>query len=200
MNFNDLAREVHQNAVAHGWWDKERTVGEILSLCHSELSEALEEYRAGRPMVYRICRASDGCPCDREKCGDWDENCGACEIWAMDEKPEGIAVELGDCIIRILDYLGKTEANVDALMNEAGLTIPKAVKPVFGDNIAEWHSMLSAAYNETDSQGSADFFLAACIKEILDWAEANGVDMEPVLREKHAYNRTRPYRHGGKVL
>ena len=135
MNFNDLAREVHQNAVEHGWWDEERSFGDIISLCHSELSEALEEFRAKRPMVYRICRASDGCPCDREQCGDWDADTGVCELGVMDEKPEGVAVELADCIIRILDYLGK-----------------------------------------------------------------EGVDVEAVLLEKHAYNKTRPYRHGGKAL
>lgn len=135
MKINEFAKEVHQNAVEHGWWDEPRTVGEIIALCHSELSEALEEYRAKRPMVYRICRASDGCPCDREKCGDWDADTGVCELGVMDEKPEGVAVELADCIIRILDYLGK-----------------------------------------------------------------EGVDVEAVLLEKHAYNKTRPYRHGGKAL
>lgn len=28
----------------------------------------------------------------------------------------------------------------------------------------------------------------------------NGVDMEMALDIKHAYNKTRPYRHGGKAL
>lgn len=49
MSVNKFAQEVHQNAVAHGWWDDPRTFGEIISLCHSELSEALEEVRANRP-------------------------------------------------------------------------------------------------------------------------------------------------------
>lgn len=35
---------------------------------------------------------------------------------------------------------------------------------------------------------------------ILEWAEKERVDMEAVIREKMAYNRTRPYRHGGKLL
>lgn len=42
--------------------------------------------------------------------------------------------------------------------------------------------------------------LADCIIRILDWAGKEGVDMDAIIRKKMAYNRTRPYRHGGKLL
>lgn len=44
---NQLRDEIHQNAIEHGWWDEERSFGDIIALCHSELSEALEEHRNG---------------------------------------------------------------------------------------------------------------------------------------------------------
>ena len=54
-NLNELAAEIHQNAVAHGWWEEDRGVPEVLMLCVSELAEALEEYREDRPMVWHAC-------------------------------------------------------------------------------------------------------------------------------------------------
>ena len=41
----DWQREIHKNAVNHGWWEEVRPVPEILCLIHSEVSEALEAYR-----------------------------------------------------------------------------------------------------------------------------------------------------------
>lgn len=52
QGLNELAAAVHENAVAHGWWEQERELPEILMLCVSELAEALEEYRAGKPNIY----------------------------------------------------------------------------------------------------------------------------------------------------
>ena len=91
MNINQLAKEVHDNAVAHGWWDKPPTLPEALCLIHAELSEALEEYRNGAPLVYGTCAlAEEDCQyfaiCDRVGQPGAEGADGPC-------KPEGIAVE-----------------------------------------------------------------------------------------------------------
>lgn len=44
---NKLSKEVHQNAVDHGFFDDEKNIGEMLCLIHSEVSEALEADRKG---------------------------------------------------------------------------------------------------------------------------------------------------------
>ena len=32
---NEVARQIHENAVDHGWWDEERGFPEVLALIHS---------------------------------------------------------------------------------------------------------------------------------------------------------------------
>lgn len=137
MSLKELAAAVHENAVAHGWWEEERGLPEVLMLCVSELAEALEEYRNGRPTLYYLCNAGGVC-CEEDgsaHCGSrpYNPNNPEAPCSAQSKKPEGVAVELADCVIRILDYCGHA-----------------------------------------------------------------GIDLEEAIRIKHEYNKSRPYRHGGK--
>ena len=51
---NNMSKQIHQNNVDAGWWTdletgkkKDRNVGELLCLIHSEVSEAMEGHRKG---------------------------------------------------------------------------------------------------------------------------------------------------------
>lgn len=109
---NEMAKEIHENAVAHGWWEEERKLPEILMLCVSELSEALEEYRAGRPMEWYVCLAPIETWIVCTERGEHGKICSKPCAFAGD-KMEGIAVEMADCIIRILDWCGKEGIDID---------------------------------------------------------------------------------------
>lgn len=111
MTIKDLTADIHQNAKDHGWWDEERSFGDIISLCHSELSEALEEFRNGKPSSYFIVDTStfpqyENCYKDETDLSKWDGN----------KKLEGTAIEMADCIIRILDWAGKEGINMEKLI------------------------------------------------------------------------------------
>ena len=54
---NEWAKEIHENAVEHGWWDEPRSFAEVVALCHSELdcyrNDRLRDSYSG---LVRLCR------------------------------------------------------------------------------------------------------------------------------------------------
>lgn len=194
---NELANEIHLNAVDHGWWSTVRPLYEIIALIHSELSEALEEYRNGRPFIYYPCNAGGVCDdeikpnsCDSKSYNP--ENPGA-PCSAKSEKPEGIAVELADVVIRILDYCGREKINIADILEERRAGNDSLF---FTELITECHYLISMAYKDRKKDKLICF--AECIALIDFWLEENGISLIEVLKLKHEYNKTRPYRHGGK--
>lgn len=52
MTISELVARAHDNAVKHGFWNPAPEFGTAIALIHSELSESLEEARAGKPELY----------------------------------------------------------------------------------------------------------------------------------------------------
>jgi len=109
MTIADLVYEANKTAKEKGWDDPPPTFAEALALLHSEVSEALEEYRNGYAPSEARTR--------------------------HDGKPEGIPSEMADILIRVGHYCA-----------------------IFG------------------------------------------IDLDEALRVKLEWNKSRPHRHGGKVL
>ena len=84
----DMSEEVHFLAVEKGWYqDDAPNFAEKIALVHSELSETLEWYRQGRD----------------PRCIHYTSTVYKDSPGVVEDKPDGIAVELADAIIRILD-------------------------------------------------------------------------------------------------
>ena len=87
MTITELQKEIHDIARSKGWWDDPRNIGELIALCHSELSEALEEIRTR--ISPSLITPSITIHPDTELV-----------------KPLGFPIELADVIIRVLDIAG----------------------------------------------------------------------------------------------
>ena len=164
-----FAQEVHANAVAKGFWfDGGRPWGQTIALIHSELSEALEEHRAGRP---RLWYSSD----DRRHIEG---------LPNLHQKPEGWAIELADAAIRILDTLAHEKFHCWPIM-----------EPLYTDDlhdrIATAHFYVSQAWAHWAGDEGIRLRIALhiCLYTI-------GPDWPEILRAKHTYNKGREPLHG----
>ena len=72
----------------------------------------------------------------------------------------------------------------------------------FGEEIALIHSEVSEALQayRVGTDESIPSELADIIIRVLDTTAMHGIDIEKAVMDKMSYNKTRPYRHGGKRL
>jgi len=109
LTLKELSAEAYRISVSKGWHEKPKTFAEYTALFHSEISEAFEEFRAGhRPQEIYF---------ENDVFGHRPEALKAAETLAgQGNKPEGIGIELADELIRIFDYAGAEELDLDALV------------------------------------------------------------------------------------
>jgi len=106
-SINELVQEAHENAISKGWWEEDRSFGELIALIHSELSEALEDYRRGKHTDEVWYEGNH----EGEKVWSYikDDKC---------QKPCGIPSELADVVIRIFDTCGRYGIDLEKAIAE----------------------------------------------------------------------------------
>jgi hypothetical protein len=191
MKYNRLAKEINANARAKGFWDEERNFGEMLMLAISELSEAREQHRSGNPYLW-FFHAEDCLHAPLNQILDlWPEREGCiCNV-----KPEGIAVEIADCAIRLMDTLYSIEPDIDNLV--------EAYVDDYGyDKMPEnfGHALAGICRNIANGLGKMRSFRQMCLTVALDQCvylmKRYTEDPEKIIRLKMDYNATRPHKHG----
>ena len=181
MDLKALQKEAHAIAKEHGWWDTDRTFGDLIALVHSELSEALEAYRL-------------------HELETWPSQVG--------EIPLGVPYDLADVVIRVADMaewygLENLQEWIDSLRESdlSGIT-------TFGEWITCCHLLASKAMEQLHEDandpehGTKMAFgrLGSLVILIQRMAAHYGIDLDAAIEAKMEYNRGRSYRHGGKAL
>lgn len=93
-DLRDIQKAVWRTAEEHGWHNENDSIPVKLVMIHSEVSEALEEYRNTPP------------------------ECEVSHLYykGSSDKPEGFGVELADIVIRVLDLAEMVGADLTDLI------------------------------------------------------------------------------------
>lgn len=168
VDLKNLAADIHEAAVKKGFWDVEDAEEKHLAKMISELGEVVQADRAG--IMYEI---------ERE---------GA--------KPEGVVAELADFVMMTMDlykhYDCDFEAICEAIADYDGLKTAVQDTPVYLIALALSAYVIEYAKGECDGNFANAIWVAAA------WAEAQGFDIRDIIRQKMAYNESRPALHGRK--
>ncbi len=201
LQLNKLATESYAIASSKGWWEVPKNFAAVTDLMHSELAEAIEDYRNNHPVTETYY-----------------------EVKGESRKPCGVPTELADYVIRIADFAGYAGINLE----DATGRIPEYCTPDYPEDdfehmLATAHFHVAQAYGiyagraagpvkETytliqDVSDSEDPYwtgipieLAAGVRCVLRFCELKGIDLNAVIAEKAAYNQTRSRKHGGKKI
>lgn len=206
MDWNKFAQEVHENAVAHGWWDKPISEGEFYTMLHCELAEAVEEYRRGRPiMVYYNCvECGTASPCEPQDWTDCRHYGKESECPHRDPKPMGVAVELADLVLRILDWwsveLAEERSVHDYIAHSSVSGYMRGYERWRFIDVVTFIREFLVRAEATGARRRITCALGDAVG-VVDWyLHREGVKLEAVLKLKHQYNKGREFRHGGMLL
>ena len=182
---NELATEVHKNAVAKGFWENNPSDDHCLCLVISELMEAVEADRKGRHARVKLFSE------DIESFSNaWQEDSIRFNIAFMQSFEEyikdSISDEISDAFIRLLDLTGAH----GYIFDEEFLINASIEKRTFTENI--YVIVQSITKEKYSIKGRV--LLSAQI--IIKLAETLGFDLEWHVRQKMRYNSLREYKHG----
>ena len=186
-DLNKLAEELHAAAVEKGFWGVEEAEIKHIAKMHSELSEAVQEDRCGRPMLYvDDIYVADGITDPAQFDG---------------RKPEGVAAELADFVMMVLDFC--SQVKLDPARALHGIDYEAYRSKMYADvksmSLPEFVLMQHRAIDDLTYPESIKAMGGALLVTTYGvqlWLEIRGYDLWQVIRLKMEYNRSRPALHG----
>ncbi len=177
-----MTDEVREVNTAKGWREPGKTFGDYIALLHTEVGEMTDAFRR------------------------W----GLEDATGDDGKPEGVASELADVLIRAIDtadvisariygHVNDYEASLNGIgvldLSARGRRGPVTSGPLIslGDYASLLHRLIDRMWDDAESA----YELALGINLV---ARRYGIDLMAEYERKMKFNWTRDYRHGGKLL
>lgn len=188
MNYYELAKEIHANAVAKGFWDKPHSNEHYLMLVITELSEAVEAHRKGR--TASIPEGIEDFP-DKAFTPSFESHI-----------KDTVEDELADTQIRLLDLYGYIIDNDPETPD-----ITEQVKENYSyardfigvpGEFTDWAFALAHDLSENPIAYTTLLKVYNGLCTLLCMAEHFGIDLDRHVRLKMRYNATRPRLHGKK--
>lgn len=167
---NKLATDIHELAKAKGWHSFKETNGQFLTRAHNNMHGEISE-------LWESNRAGTlGTLCDKaEKMRE----AGLEPLTCAEE-------ELADIVIRVLDSVKRMGSHIRYLQDDGTYAADIA------DHVENLHNIA------TETQMSMELAVLQLVRECECTAHDLGIDLWSAVARKHAFNATRPFRHGGK--
>jgi hypothetical protein len=202
-SLREITAEIRANNVARGWRPAEggpgeNTFGDYIALLHTEVAEMTE--------AYRDWGIEDATATPDWENGDDDPEDGPTSADFPLPKPEGVGSELADVLIRALDMadvFGYTPFDMDCEIGDIDPLIPPVIRaaqtrPARNASFGDW---MWGLHDAVADMGSApQIYFSHLIRAIAAVAERYEIDLTAEYERKMAYNRTRPFQHGGRTM
>lgn len=179
---NRWAKEIHDNATAHGWHEEKHSPEHWLSLIMCEVAEAIEADRNDKYFKYYLSKMMLTCK-QLDRLIDRDKFDYFYKINIKSTTEE----ELADIVIRLLDMAYE----------------------LYGEDNLFWYGQHSLFRDNKSFAEHAWYFVHVVLNSgmmnvtesvfyVYNWAEYLGIDLDQHIEWKMKYNESRPYKHGGK--
>lgn len=170
---NRWAKEIHDNATAHGWHEEKHSPEHYLALIMCEVAEAIEADRENRYCGYIDIELLD-------HISDFGS-------WYRGVVKGTVEEEFSDIVIRLLDM--SFELYGEFIYLRPNTKIVPSKKMNLAENL--WFFVKNKLYYYQPQISESIVF-------IYDLAEFLGIELEQHIEWKMKYNESRPYKHGGK--
>jgi NTP pyrophosphatase (non-canonical NTP hydrolase) len=190
IDYNKLSQTAHEAALKNGWYEGEQvSINTKLALIKSEAYEAFEAFRKGK---YCQLNADTHFSIILYSLNNFKEEVDTTSFKELIK--DTFEDEIADTVIRICDFCGWYGIELGEVKK-----LQTKSKGRFDSDLVSIDKLITATYDivEKDVLSISLTCLLGMLESI---AEVYGFDLEQHINLKLAYNATRGYKHGNKVL